>query len=62
MREYSEEWAAAIDILGYCRLAILDTTAGDALMLELQEIALATLSCRPITEKNLGHRRVRVTS
>lgn len=42
MREYDEEWAAAIDILGYCRLAIYDVVPTDRATLDLQEIALAT--------------------
>lgn len=42
MREYSEEWGAAIDILGCCRLAVFDTATSDTHLLDLQEIALAT--------------------
>jgi hypothetical protein len=42
MREHDEEWAAAIDLLGYCRLAICDVTGVSSPAVDSQEIALAS--------------------
>ncbi len=54
MREYDEEWAAAIDIRGYCRLAIWDTARSDVATLDNQEIALAAHVVRAY--RHTGHK------
>jgi len=57
MREHGEEWAAVIDILGYCRLAIYDVTATDGQTLDLQETALTSHVVRAYRHRGFNTQR-----